>query len=599
MDNFFTKAKKEIDSFDQGIQVIAPRTNSTSVRYLSDDSQGYHHQVTDVLDSVDMATLSQFKTGKTDSDGTRKTYLNVVNFIQQVADKQVDLDVKDYLFTPRTSEAVDKAWVYSESFHKWAQANFFGKTKNDLINDYTRYGHAVSKKVGKEIERVPLRTIICTQDAETIEEMIFVNGHFTLVHDKMTKDQMEQFPDWNTEDLDYKEEYTVYERYGKVSKEFLNKTNGFSVEEGDEEIFVPAVVVFSIKEVKDSEQTDGYVFFAEQIKESPFDEVAWNKIDGRWLGIGPVEDQLENQIARNLTANARRKSLLWASKKIFQTQGTNQNGNLVKHVKNGDVLEVGPNGLISQVPMESRSLAEFQQDSQEWQENTRQKSFTFEVATGESLPSGTPFRLGVVLSNSANLFFGKKQEKLDIFFRQIFWTKLVDIFKAESKKGKLAIAAHQAGAERLRNAAEIENTNRRIISKLIDKDITRNLLSLNIDFEAEREVVRQELKKSPYFFADNLESIFETHDDIDLILAGENVNIEKNLASLTTLYQTMAQAGDPRAASLLDYILAQTGINLNAILPAVQPQQPQQQQAQPGQQQVGGLQGLVEQANVR
>ena len=68
----------------------------------------------------------------------------------------------------------------------------------------------------------------------------------------------------------------------------------------------------------------------------------------------------------------------------------------------------------------------------------------------------------------------------------------------------------------------------------------------------------------------------------DLVITGESVDLPKKLETLTTLYQSMVQAGDPRADKVLNRIMAISGENYDAIAGQLPPQQGQgaAQQAQ-------------------
>ena len=130
---------------------------------------------------------------------------------------------------------------------------------------------------------------------------------------------------------------------------------------------------------------DGLVM--EKITMRPYREAHWKRQDGRWLGIGEVENQFENQVSRNMLTNLRRKNLMWSAKKIFQSPDDTVARNLIKDVKNGDVLNIMPNGNITQIDMSTRAQGEFTAAENVWEQNSDQKSFTFEIATGKSMPS--------------------------------------------------------------------------------------------------------------------------------------------------------------------------------------------------------------------
>jgi hypothetical protein len=261
--------------------------------------------------------------------------------------------------------------------------------------------------------------------------------------------------------LGFGEKEVVFERYGHVPKKWLmqhKKEKGWEDVDENETVDTMAILVF--KKGKDKDNPDGSVLFIEEIAEGkrPYEEVHWEKQDGRWLGIGEVENQLENQIARNFAENMRRRGMLWATKKLFQSRSDEVQRNLIKEVKDGQVLKIDPNGEISQIDMTTHSLGEIENAIKDIEQNSNQKSFTFEVATGESLPSGTPFRLGVVLANSVNSHFGLKRENISLFMVRAIENQVYPEFKKKSNiKKNVTLFEGEEGVEKIKKAL-INNT---------------------------------------------------------------------------------------------------------------------------------------------
>jgi hypothetical protein len=89
--------------------------------------------------------------------------------------------------------------------------------------------------------------------------------------------------------------------------------------------------------------------------------------------------------------------------------------------------------------------------------------------------------------------------------------------------------------------------------------------------------------KVPEGFYDNVKHHME------LELTGEAVAVDSKIATLTTLYQTLTQTGDPRANQVLERIMHLTGENLEATLGTLQ----QPQQINPGQPQQQTMNALA------
>ena len=555
MANIVEQIKEELSNFDESIYITEPE-GSESLRYIGEDTNGYPFNQKARIQQIDRYYNSEFESGKYDGEGQRKTFLNIVKFAADVAAKQTDLDVKDFTFIPDSDKVVDKVELCKKVFTNWTRENEYGHLLNELNKDFSKYGSCVSKRVGDKVERVPLRNLKNTQDAISLKDAI-VSGGYVIQEHELTPHQMRQFSDWTVPNLTEGKKYKVYERHGLVDPE------GYDVLDGDDYVYA---VTFILGDSDQAISEDGKILFMEQmeIEDFPYDEAHWSKQDGRWLGIGEVENQIENQIARNLSTNLRRRSMLWGSKKIFQSADTDNIGkNLITEVADGEVLEVGVNGAIQPVNMSTQHGADYSQDDAVWQENSRQKSFIFEVNTGESLPSGTPFRLGVILSTASETHFNLKREYFGFFVKRMFYNQLIPIFKdtVRTKEQRVALARDANGIQRVKDAIVTKEANRRLMDKILDENLTRNLQTLSFNFEEEAEKVKAELDKQPYFFLTGKPGVFDDIKfDMTLTITGEEIDINRQIETLSTLVQVLPPE-DPRRSDIIARIVQLTGMD--------------------------------------
>lgn len=551
--NIYTKLLEELDDFRNGKIVIAGDQPNGSVRYLSSAQGGYVFSQRKVLNMIDLYYNSKFESGLYDSEGQRKLFLNITKFIVDVARKNTDIDTKDYLFIPDGFNQIWKSWLMAKQFKVWVRENDFGQLLNDLNTDYVKYGTCVTKKVGKEIVRVPLKTLRNTQDAVSLEQAMNTGGYVIEEHE-YSYYELQQFPDWDVSDIaPYDGKMCVYERYGLVPKSLIDSSDETT------DMVVAMAIIMPYKSKK-GEQGAGRTLFIEQVKECPYEEAHWDKQDGRWLSIGEVENQFENQIARNMTANMRRRALLWGSKKLFQSTDESVQRNLVRDVKDGDIIHIGNGGNIAPIATESRNLAEYQSDENMWKENSKEKSFTFEVATGDSMPSGTPFRLGVLLANSVASHWDLKKENFGLFLKRSFFEQMIPIFKKETKEHRITVNSGDDDVQMLREGMINWHTEQRVIKYAMSDHILPPRAIL-------RQQVEKELTKSPYFFIDVPAKFYDDAKFfMELVITDESFDSKQTVETLTTLYQTMAGKNDPRAERVLQLLLAMTGKNYQQIV---------------------------------
>lgn len=578
--DIFGQVAKEIESFRQDKIQIAGNGQNTDARYLGRNDKGYSFSQYQTVDLIELYYNSKFETGPLDAEGQRKLFLNICAFRADVASKMIDLDTKDFVFIPDDSGSKWLSYFISKEFKDWSRQNYFGELINDVVENFPRYGTVVIKKVGKKLERVPLKTLINQQNAKDLATA----SHVIQIHEDMSLEDMKKYPDWDTSgiELAYGQTTTVYERYGSIPCDVYYSMKGMTCPESEKNKMKDCVCILTLNKTKEG-KFKGNVLFCEEVKERPYLEVHWKRQDGRWLGIGEVENQFENQISRNLIANLRRRALLWSSKKVFQSPDDTLPKNLVRDVKDGDIIRIMPNGNITQVDMSSREVGEFASTEDLWEKNSDQKSFTYEVATGESLPSGTPFRLGVVLSNAVNSHFGMKREKLGLFFKKLVVEFVYDIFKQENSKAHtITLFGNDKGMNDLKKVyAEIE-ANKRITDWAMNAEPTGFIP----DFTKVKEAIELEYEKQTHLFVEVPDRAYEdAKHHLELTITGEEIDTATKVQNLTTLYQSMIQTGDPRANQLLEEIMALQGTNLEAMLgpkPEPQPQPAPQQVPQPG-----------------
>jgi hypothetical protein len=372
---------------------------------------------------------------------------------------------------------------------------------------------------------------------------------------------MGKFPNWK--EVPYFEgEKMVYERYAYTPQSSIDKYSGKGGLKERMDDFVLTMAIIMPGNARKGEVDE--VLFIEEVDSIPFIEAHSKKIKGRWLGVGQVEKLYENQIARNLTANLRRKALIWGSKKIFQSKTDGIQKNLAKDIVDGQILNVGVNGEIMSIDTTTKSLADYSSDENIWSENTQQRTFTFEVATGESMPSGTPFRLGAIIANSAASYFERQKEIFGIFLRELFYQKTIPIFKAKAKDYLHIIARSEEGADTIFQAYK-ECIKNEYYSGLA---LSPNYMQIEIMGEEEVDVyIQKEMNKIPSIYIQTDKDLYKyAKYDLQLDITGESMNLTTDMATLTTLHQTLMQAGDPRAEKVLDKILLTQGKDMRSII---------------------------------
>jgi hypothetical protein len=210
-------------------------------------------------------------------------------------------------------------------------------------------------------------------------------------------------------------------------------------------------------------------------------------------------------------------------------------------------------------------------------ENANQRSFTFEVATGEQLKSNTPFRLGALQNEEANKYFSGKRERLGLFLVRIVTDFIIpDLEKNLDDENTLVVFANDEEFDKLRTQKKKLLKNKAVVSKVLsgDFEFDPNEIDQNIEGQlADKEI-------DTYTFTK--EDIKNLKYTVAIEVTGESIDIPQKMETLSTLYQSMVAVQDPRAEDVLKQIMTLANMKLKPKpqqMPNMQSQQPQLQNA--------------------
>lgn len=558
MYNIFSKLQQEIDDFDtKGVYIVGKPKSEVEYGDNKGTRGGYYFSQREVLESIDLACASKFKQGVKDDENQRKTFLNIVNFYRDVTKMKIIVRVANYIFEPRSLDFIWPVWLMGRQFKIWAAMESYDDQIDEFASDLATYGTCVVKRLKDCTELVPLRTLRNTQTAKSLQSGC-ENGGYAIIESEMHYSEMTKYPGWNIDGLDEDKSYVVYERYGMVAKDLIKnwKNDDFDQETVDMKQGTQLGVTILLAKGGPSEEHGERILFAQKLTKIPLEECHMEKVHGRWLGRGEVEKQLENQISRNLTANLRRRSMLWATKKLYQSTDEDVQGNLLMEVRDGDVINIAANGNITPINTQTQHLGDFAGDESSWKENSQQISFAFESATGEAMPSGTSFSLGVILQKAVASHFDLVKHSFSNFLKRSYFDQLIPIFQQEYKDAHtVLIGLGGTDVAHLKDAMVAYHTNDRVFQMMI--------AGQRPDADTVKSQVTDELNKSPYAF---IEVPDEFYTDIEYYM---NLNIDDDIGpdvqTLTTVWQALNAKGDPRADTVLNLILTKQGQSLDQI----------------------------------
>jgi len=189
---------------------------------------------------------------------------------------------------------------------------------------------------------------------------------------------------------------------------------------------------------------------------------------------------------------------------------------------------------------------------------------SYEVVTGEGLPSGTSFKLGFMVNQNATKLFDFLREKLALSLQDVFQDWVVDELMSDLNSAKI-----------IRLTGE-ESGIRQFYTEMVNGWYINNLMKFPPHTTAQADDLKkkklQEAMENPTKFVETTENwLSGIKPRVAVIITGENINLIKDLESLSSF---ISLETDPvRRTALIEMAMRKQGINVDD-LPKTPPVQP-------------------------
>lgn len=525
-------------------------------------------------------THGHFETGDTDEQGNPKYFYDLVTYRADQAKKNVDFDTKDVYIKSEGGETnYLKSWMLRKEYTGYAKSSHFGKKLNEVSDDIAPWGTVVWKHSADEeiIHQVELINIVNEPGAKSLKDSsLFLERHL------MTQKDMRDMTLWDQTMVDQiiKDNKTVAKNSFMTP---LGAKKAFSNTQVDDltpfyEVFevwgwVPEVVIPEFKDgdVKKYRYVQAMVNGVDDgnserklyIKETdpsnfPYAEVHFRRKKGRWLGVGYTESLFSLTERANELTNRFYQGLRIGSMHLYQTRNKGFVRNILTDLEDGDIIET-PHELTA-IPTEIRAFSQYQGELKAIEEQADKICNSYEIVTGDNMPSGTPFRLGTLQLGSAVKFFDYVKQNIGLFVEYAFneWV-LPDFAKQMNRPHILELLGDAADLERYftlcKRIKQYDAIKRYIManSQLPTSEEIQTISSLIEDQYAN---MPKEIQIESNYYSDQKYSL-------KVVTTGENEAKSRDLESMTTLIQTLianpAALQDDRIMKLIGIVTETSG----------------------------------------
>lgn len=515
---------------------------------------------------------------KINSDLSYNYYFDIISPRADNEIKNLRFDTKNIMvFSQNPIKDFAAVFISNASLKSWMAKNGEDVKLKTAVEEFVANGNIGFKKVsgGYEIVDV-LNTYITNQKAQSIEDTDIVERH------EMTASQLLRMTEWDQDKIKLvikelgnksfkastqttpidstNKRYEIFERTGEVNELEFNQAQG--KEGGDEnKYFLAKVVVAGLKESGTGEK---YTLFADKLTGTIFKHYIFahrGRYEGRFWRIGMYEMLFDHQVRANEIGNQLARGLEWASKVIFRSKDSKVLQNIRADMDNGDIVITDD---LTQVDVRMRSLDQLIADWNRLMNDADKLANSYEVSRGEALPSGTPFRMGLLMDQNAGKLFVLLRQKITLPYKRVFreWImpELIKDMKGED-------------VFRFTGDTDILDQLREV---LVDGWYSKNLIAIGPHTKETAEAIKQEkmdeIKKSDPAIKNSKDIWEAVIPRLFITITGENYSIAEQLQDLTTLIQ---YEQDP---DRINWILDQMYRSRNIPIPPRKPPQPVQPQ---------------------
>ena len=552
---------------DKVKSTLYKRMESEINSYISQSvelSEGVHFSQYKTINRIYKFKNRDLSGTKLNADLSYDYYFDIISPRADSEVKNLRFDTKHILtFSQNPRKDFPVVFIANASMKSWMAENGEDDKLKSAVEEFTTNGNIGFKKVQGGYEMVDaLNTYPTNQKAETIDDTDLLERH------EMTASQLMRMTEWDADKVSEviktlgnksftattqtsqisttSKRYEIFEFTGEVSELEFNQAQG--KEGGDEHnYFLAKVIVAGLRKGGAGEK---HTLFAERIKGTMSDHYIYahrGKYEGRFWRVGMYELLFDHQIRANEIGNQLARGLEWASKVIFRSKDSKVLQNIRADLDNGDVVITED---LAQVDVRLQGMDQLIADWNRLSSDADRLSNSLEVVRGENLPSGTPFRMGMLMDQNAGKMFALLRQKITLPYKRVFreWI-LPHLFK--ELKGKDVF--------RLVGETDILDQLREIMAESWYID---NLINIGPHTKEIAEAIKEEKMEELKRVDPVIKNVKEIWDGVlprmFVTITGENSDIQDQLQDLTSLINLEQ---DPvRIAWILDTIYKSRGI---------------------------------------
>lgn len=547
---------------------------------------GLYFDQKETLKRIEFYANSKYLSGDKDELGREKPFYNICNYRVTVAKTATDLDVKDIRFEPESLKDSVATMLYNKELFKYLKESNFSQTLNEMGLTRPKYGGVIVKK--SEDEDGELRIEVSDWKNISADPSDILGGVVIEDHYLQASELSKQSDVWDEKEI--KELLKAHNKFNKNKPARINVKEvtgefpkSFNPDEAnsDENNYTYQRMCFYIGVVNQKK----FLLHYEVEEKMEYKYLPWERMPGRGLGRGVMEDGFQAQIGTNDTIISMKNVMELSTKVILSTNSKKISGNALTGVQSGHIFELeDANRTITSLNLAPSAYPALGENIELWNSQYDRSASTYDANTGEAPTAGTPYSQTALLNQVANSPFEYRREEWGIFLNEIMNDWIFPYLKRKILK-KHDLVAEFDDEELAMIDEAIANSEGK---KLIIDNLTKGEVTTPEEVEGMKAGVTEELgkvgKKRSITIPDKF---LDIKGRITCNITGELKNKQATLQSLDSILKTIqatfnpntgsfAALDDPRLAKLFGQIVELSGVPITfGQLKGKAPQQPQ------------------------
>ena len=356
-------------------------------------------------------------------DGRPVPFQNIVNYRVALAKTATDLDIKDITIVSDNPDHQVHSMLLNREVYEWMKETNFSLTLNEMGYTRPKYGGYLIKRV---LDEDDMRIEVVKWTNVITDQMDILNGSPIVEEHPMTPVMLKEKDGvWENvrevlkayKDLDEQERelgIKVQEITGEMPMCVYKDATGEEVTEEDE--YTYSLQRYFVAEVG----SEKFYMYGEELSgklTDYYEYLTWED-NGFGLGRGVIEDSEEAQVWTNDAVINESIAMSLAGRVGIATDSKKLGNSVLEH-DHGKIYELESGKSMTSINFQPSSLGQYQNIIDRWNQQADNVTSSYDAATGEQPPSGTPYSQTALLNAVATKPFDYKRKEWGIHLTKV------------------------------------------------------------------------------------------------------------------------------------------------------------------------------------